>query len=70
MNAAAPGTTLVSATTRELTIGAGLDFVDRGQRTFKGISGEPQVYEAQLAGRAPAMQGRPGAATQGPEDRA
>ena len=70
MSAAAPGTTLVSATTRELTIGAGLDFVDRGHRTFKGISGEPQVFEARLAGRAPAMQSRPGAATRGPEDRA
>jgi class 3 adenylate cyclase len=49
MDAAAPGTTLVTATTRELTSGAGIEFVDRGRRTFKGISDERQVYEARLA---------------------
>jgi class 3 adenylate cyclase len=46
MSAAAPGTVLVSATTRDLTIGAGLDFVDRGTRALKGISGEWRIYEA------------------------
>jgi class 3 adenylate cyclase len=46
MSAAAPGTVLVSATTRDLTIGAGLDFVDRGTRALKGISGEWRVFEA------------------------
>jgi class 3 adenylate cyclase len=50
MDAAAPGTTLVSATTRELTIGSGIEFVDRGSRAFKGISEERPVYEARLAG--------------------
>ena len=48
MAVAEPGTTFVSATTRELVIGAGLDFVDRGMRAFKGISGERAVYEARL----------------------
>ena len=48
MDAAAPGTTLVSATTRELTTGAGIEFVDRGARRFKGISGERSIFEARL----------------------
>ena len=60
MDAAEPGTTLVSGTTRELTIGAGIEFVDRGTRSFKGISGERSVYEARLgvtyAGAAPTTQ--------------
>lgn len=46
---AEPGTTYVSATTRDLTLGAGLQFVDRGTRTLKGITGEWQLYEARLA---------------------
>jgi class 3 adenylate cyclase len=49
MDAAAPGTTFVSATTRELTIGSGIEFVDRGSRAFKGIAGDRSVYEARLA---------------------
>jgi class 3 adenylate cyclase len=49
MSAADPGTIFVSSTTRELTIGAGLDFVDRGTRQLKGISGEWRVFEARLA---------------------
>ena len=48
MGAADPGTTFVSGTTRELAIGAGIEFVDRGMRTFKGISEERPVYEARL----------------------
>ena len=48
MDAAEPGTTLVSGTTRELTIGAGLEFADRGIRAFNGVSGERPVYEARL----------------------
>jgi class 3 adenylate cyclase len=46
MSAADPGTVFVSATTRDLTIGAGLDFVDRGTRALKGITGEWRVFEA------------------------
>lgn len=49
MAAAEAGTTYVTATTRELTLGAGIEFVDRGTREFKGISGERQVFEAVLA---------------------
>jgi class 3 adenylate cyclase len=48
MDVAEPGTTLVSGTTRELTSGAGIEFVDRGTRAFKGISEERPVYEARL----------------------
>jgi class 3 adenylate cyclase len=48
MAAADPGTTFTSGTTRELAIGAGIEFVDRGTREFKGISGERPVYEARL----------------------
>lgn len=50
MAAAEPGTVYVSATTRELTIGAGLEFVDRGTRALKGISGQRQVFEARRVG--------------------
>ena len=53
MDAADPGATLVSGTTRELTIGGGIEFVDRGTREFKGISGERPVFEARLGGSAP-----------------
>ncbi|HEX7171138.1 MAG TPA: adenylate/guanylate cyclase domain-containing protein [Candidatus Limnocylindria bacterium] len=49
MGAADPGTTFVSGTTRELAVGAGLEFVDRGAREFRGISGERPVYEARLS---------------------
>jgi class 3 adenylate cyclase len=48
MDTAAPGTVFVSGTTRELTIGAGIEFLDRGSREFKGISGERPIYEARL----------------------
>jgi class 3 adenylate cyclase len=48
MSTADPGTIFVSGTARELAIGAGIEFVDRGVRELKGISGERQVYEAQL----------------------
>lgn len=50
MDAADPGATIVSGTTRELTIGGGIEFVDRGTREFKGISGERPVYEARRPG--------------------
>jgi class 3 adenylate cyclase len=49
MAAAEPGTTYISATTRELTIGADLEFIDRGTRVFKGISGERRIFEARLS---------------------
>lgn len=48
---AGPGEVLVSATSRELASGAGVEFVDRGRRRFKGIEEERQVYEARTRGR-------------------
>jgi class 3 adenylate cyclase len=48
MAVADPGTTFASGTTRELALGSGIEFVDRGMREFKGISGERPVYEARL----------------------
>lgn len=53
MGEAEPGTTYVTATTRELTTGAGLEFVDRGARTLRGITGERQLFEARIALGAP-----------------
>jgi class 3 adenylate cyclase len=46
MAAAGAGEVFVSATTRELASGAGIEFEDRGDRTFKGIAGERHLYEA------------------------
>ena len=48
MGEAEPGTTYVSATTRELTLGAGIEFIERGARALKGISGEWPLFEARL----------------------
>jgi len=50
MDAADPGAIFVSGTTHEMTMGAGIEFVDRGTRAFKGISGQRSVYEARLGG--------------------
>jgi class 3 adenylate cyclase len=47
MAAAEPGAVFVSGTTRELMIGGGVEFTDRGVREFKGISGERAIFEAQ-----------------------
>jgi class 3 adenylate cyclase len=49
MNSAGPGAVLVSATTRELAIGAGIEFVDMGTRAFKGIQDARHVFEARPA---------------------
>ena len=48
MDAAVPGEVLVSATTRELASGGEVEFIDRGSRQLKGISGPRQVYEAKV----------------------
>lgn len=48
MDAAEAGAVFVSGTTRELTIGAGIVFLDRGVRELKGISEERPLYEARL----------------------
>jgi class 3 adenylate cyclase len=45
MAAAGPGEVFVSATSRELASGAGVEFVDRGSRLFKGMTEQRQIYE-------------------------
>src|SRR5687768_18558380 len=39
-----PGEILVSSTVRDLAAGSGLDFVDRGTRELKGLSGTWQLF--------------------------
>lgn len=46
MDAAGPGEVFVSATSRELASGAGVEFVERGSRELKGITGPRLLYEA------------------------
>jgi len=46
MDAAADGAVLVSRTVKDLTIGAGLSFDDRGERALKGIPGEWSLFAA------------------------
>ena len=53
MDAAAAGEVFVSSTSRELASGADLEFIDRGSRELKGISGARQLYEATLSHEAP-----------------
>jgi class 3 adenylate cyclase len=45
MAAAGPGEVFVSATTRELVSGAGIEFEDRGSRELKGFGGGRHVFE-------------------------
>jgi adenylate cyclase len=44
MSAAGPGEVLVSGTLRELVVGSGLDFSDRGVHQLKGIPGEWRLW--------------------------
>ena len=52
MDAAGAGEVFVSSTSRELASGAGVEFLDRGTRVLKGISGARQLYEARSSGEA------------------
>jgi class 3 adenylate cyclase len=49
--AAAAGEVLVSSTVRELVVGSGLEFADRGVRALKGVPGEWRLF---AVGSAPA----------------
>jgi class 3 adenylate cyclase len=42
---AGPGQVFVSSTVRELVVGSGLDFEDRGTHVLKGVPGEWRVFE-------------------------
>lgn len=47
-DAAEPGQVLVSQTVKDLTVGARLQFEDRGTHAFKGVPGEWQTYSANV----------------------
>jgi class 3 adenylate cyclase/esterase/lipase len=47
MSAASPGEILVSRTVRELVVGSGIAFADRGPHRLKGIEGDWQLYSVQ-----------------------
>ena len=44
MGAAGPGEVLVSSTVKDLVVGSGIDFVDRGSRELKGVPGEWRLF--------------------------
>jgi class 3 adenylate cyclase len=44
MNCAGPGEVLVSGTVKDLVVGSGIDFEDRGNRELKGVPGEWRVF--------------------------
>ncbi len=43
---AAPGEVLVSSTVRDLVAGSGIELVDRGLFTLKGVEGERRLFAA------------------------
>jgi class 3 adenylate cyclase len=43
---AQPGEVLASSTVRDLVVGSGLTFRDRGSRTLKGVEGEWRLFAA------------------------
>jgi class 3 adenylate cyclase len=43
---AAPGEVLVSGTVKDLVVGSGIDFVDRGEHELKGVPGSWRLYRA------------------------
>lgn len=45
---AAPGEVLVSSTVKDLVVGSGLEFGDRGVHTLKGVPGDWRLYSAGL----------------------
>jgi class 3 adenylate cyclase len=44
MGAAGPSEVLVSSTVKDLVVGSGIDFVDRGSRELKGVPGEWRLF--------------------------
>lgn len=41
---AGPGEVLVSSTVKDLGVGSGIEFVDRGAHVLKGVPGEWRIY--------------------------
>ena len=50
MAKAAPGEIIVSSTVRDLVVGSGLGFDDRGSHTLKGVPGEWQLLAVREGG--------------------
>ncbi len=48
MSLASPGEILVSSTVKDLVVGSGIEFTDRGMNTLKGVEGEWHLYAAVL----------------------
>ena len=46
MDLAEPGELIVSSVVRDLSVGSGLEFTDRGRHSLKGVPDEWQVYGA------------------------
>ena len=46
------GDVLASSTVKDLVVGSGIDFADRGSHALKGVPGEWQVYAVDGAGSA------------------
>jgi class 3 adenylate cyclase len=46
---AGPGEVLVSGTVRDLVVGSGIEFADRGEHALKGVPGEWRVYSVEAA---------------------
>ena len=47
---AAPREVLVSSTVKDLVVGSGIEFVDRGRHELKGVPGDWQLYAVDAAG--------------------
>jgi class 3 adenylate cyclase len=47
---AAPGEVLVSSTVKDLVVGSGLRFRERGRTELKGVPGEWQLYAVEPGG--------------------
>lgn len=44
MSEADPGEVLVSSTVKDLVIGSGIEFVDRGLHSLRGVPGEWRLF--------------------------
>jgi class 3 adenylate cyclase len=44
MGAASPSEVLVSSTVKDLVVGSGIEFQDRGSRELKGVPGEWRLF--------------------------
>jgi class 3 adenylate cyclase len=44
---AGPGEVLVSSTVKDLVVGSGIEFVDRGCHVLKGVPGKRHLYSAE-----------------------